>query len=138
MLQGPSMLSQMVGFPSFEWLKHIFCHITFSVSVQLQWILRLLPCLVLSCFSHDQLCVILWTVACQAPLYMGFSRQKYWSGLPCPPPGDVPDPGIKPESPTSPALAGRFSITSTTWETLPCLSFPNCSKRRCADISLRQ
>ena len=137
MPQGPSMLSQMVGFPSFVWLKHIFCHITFSVSIQLQWILRLLPCLVLSCFSHDQLCVILWTVACQAPLYMGFSRQKYWSGLPCPPPGDVPDPGIKPESPTSPALAGSFSITSTTWETLPSLSFPNCSKHRCADISLR-
>ena len=99
--QGPSMLSQMVGFPSFEWLKHIFCHITFSVSVQLQWILRLLPCLVLSCFSHDQLCVILWTVACQAPLYMGFSRQKYWSGLPCPHPGDLLNPGIEPSLPHS-------------------------------------
>ena len=37
----------------------------------------------------------LWTVACQAPLSMGFSRQKYWSGLPFPPPGDLPDPGIK-------------------------------------------
>ena len=39
---------------------------------------------------------------------MGFSRQEYWSGLPCPPPGDLPDPGIEPESLTSPALAGRF------------------------------
>ena len=37
----------------------------------------------------------LWTVACQAPLSMGFSRQEYWSGLPCPPPGDLPNPGIK-------------------------------------------
>ena len=43
----------------------------------------------------------LWTVALQAPLFMGFSRQEYWSGLPFPPPGDLPDPGI--ES-TSPAL----------------------------------
>ena len=41
----------------------------------------------------------LWTVACQAPLSMGFSRQQYWSGLPFPPPGDLPDPGIEPVSP---------------------------------------
>ena len=46
----------------------------------------------------------LWTVAHQAPLSMGFSRQEYWSGLPCPPPGDLPDPGIKPISPAAPAL----------------------------------
>ena len=39
------------------------------------------------------------TVACQAPLSLGFSRQEYWSGLPCPPPGDLPDPGIEPRSP---------------------------------------
>ena len=53
-------------------------------------------------------------VACQAPLSMGFSRQKYWSGLPCTPPGDLPNPGT--ES-APPALAGRFFTTSTTWET---------------------
>ena len=46
-----------------------------------------------------------WTVAYQAPLSMGFSRQEYWSGLPFPPPEDIPNPGIKP---VSPALAGRF------------------------------
>ena len=46
--------------------------------------------------------VTLWTVACQAPLSLGFSRQEYWSGLPCPPAGDLPDPGIKPASPMSP------------------------------------
>ena len=57
-----------------------------------------------------------WTVARQAPLSMGFSRQEYWSGLPCPPPGDLPDPGIKPESLASLALAGRFFTTSATWE----------------------
>ena len=55
---------------------------------------------------------------------MGFSRQEYWSGLPCPPPGDLPDPGIEPVCLTSPALAGRFFTTSATyWEAcgmLPC------------------
>ena len=54
----------------------------------------------LSCFSHVQLFVILWTVDCQAPLSMGFSRQEYWSGLPCPPPGNLPHPGTEPRSPT--------------------------------------
>ena len=56
-----------------------------------------------------------WTIACQAPLSMGFSKQEYWSWLPCPPPGDLPEPGIKPGSLTSPASAGFF-ITSSTWE----------------------
>ena len=59
-----------------------------------------------------------WTVDRQAPLSMGFSRQEYWSGLPCPAPGDLPDPGIEPTSLTSPALAGGFFITSTIWEAL--------------------
>ena len=45
---------------------------------------------------------------------MGFSKQEYWSGLPCPPPGDLPDPGIEPTSPLSPALAGGFFTTSAT------------------------
>ena len=52
-----------------------------------------------------------WTIACQAPLFMEFSRQEYWSGLPCPPPGDLLDSGIKPVSPPSPALAGGFFTT---------------------------
>ena len=56
-----------------------------------------------SCFSPVQLFVIPWTIALQAPLSMGFSRQEYWSGLPCPP-GDLPDPGIKLMSLVSPAL----------------------------------
>ena len=54
----------------------------------------------------------------QAPLLMGFSRQEYWSGLPCPPPGDLPNPGIEPASLTSPALAGGFFTTSATWKLL--------------------
>ena len=70
---------------------------------------------VLSRFSHVQLCAILLTLAHQAPLSVGFSRQEYWSGLPCPPAGDLPDPGIEPTSLTSPALAGRFLITSVAY-----------------------
>ena len=62
-------------------------------------------------FSHVQLVVTPRAVAQQTPLSMGFSRQEYWSGLPCPPPGDLPDPGIKPMSLMSPALAGGFFTT---------------------------
>ena len=50
-------------------------------------------------FSRVRLFATPWTVARQAPLSMGFSRQEYWGGLPCPPPGDLPDPGIEPEPP---------------------------------------
>ena len=59
-----------------------------------------------------------WTVAHQAPLSTGFSRQEYWSGLPFPPPGALPNPGIEPGSLESPALAGEFFTTSATWEAL--------------------
>ena len=52
-----------------------------------------------------QSCLTLWTVACQAPLSMGVSRKKYWSGLSCPPPGDLPDPGIKPTLPALQAVS---------------------------------
>ena len=78
---------------------------------------------VLSCFSRVQLCVTPWTVARQAPLSMGFSRQEYWSGLPFPPPGDLPDPGIEPASLKLPALARGFFTTSTTWEA-PLAEYP--------------
>ena len=65
----------------------------------------------LSCFSCVQLWATVWTLGHQAPLSMGFSRQEEWSGLPCPPPGDISNPGMQP---TSPALAGGFFTTSTT------------------------
>ena len=55
-----------------------------------------------------------WIIAHQAPLSMGFSRQEHWSGLPCPSPGDLPDPGIEPVSLMSSALAGMFFTTSAT------------------------
>ena len=57
-----------------------------------------------------------WTVAYPAPLSMGSSRQKYWTGFPHSPSGDLPDPGTEPASLVSPALASRFFTTSTNWE----------------------
>ena len=54
----------------------------------------------------------------QTPLSMGFSRQEYWRGLPCPPPEDLPNPVVESTSLTSPALASGFFITSTTWAAL--------------------
>ena len=66
----------------------------------------------LSCLSHVRLFATLWTVACLAPLSRGFSRQEYWSGLPLPPPGDLPNLKIEPASLMSPALAGGFFTTS--------------------------
>ena len=65
----------------------------------------------LSSFSCVGFFATLWAVAHQALL--GFSRREYWSGLPCPPPGDLPNPGIKSASLASPALAGGFFTTST-------------------------
>ena len=62
-------------------------------------------------FSHVRLFVTLWSIVLQTPLSMGFSSQQYWSRLPFPPPGDLPDRGIEPVSPWSPALTGRFFTT---------------------------
>ena len=67
-------------------------------------------------FSHVQLFVTLRTLAHQAPLSMAFSRQEYWSGLPCPSPGDRPNSGIQPISLMSPAFACGFFTTSANWE----------------------
>ena len=82
----------------------------------------------LSHLSHVQLFETLWAVAYQAPLSIGFSRKEYWSGLPCPPPGDLPDPGIKPvspESPVAPALEAD-SLPLSHWESpLTPASYPN-------------
>ena len=65
-----------------------------------------------ACAQLLGLLVTPWTVACQAPLTMGFPRQEYWSGLPFPSSGDLLDPGIEPMSPASPTLAGRFFTTA--------------------------
>ena len=66
---------------------------------------------VLSCVP---LFVTLWTLACQAPLSLEFSRQEYWRALPFPTPGDLLDPGIESVSPESPALAGGFFTIEPT------------------------
>ena len=72
----------------------------------------------LSRFSHVQFFVTPWTAAHQAPLSMGFSKQEQRSGLPFPSPGDLPDPGFKPGSLASLALAGGFFTTNAAWEAL--------------------
>ena len=72
------------------------------------------PVCMLSHFSRVQL-----FATRQVPLSMGFSRQEYWSQLPCPTPGDLPASGMKPRSLLSPALAGGFFTTGATWEALP-------------------
>ena len=75
-----------------------------------------IPACVLSHFCRVRLFAIPWTVAHQAPLSMGFSRQEYWSRLPCPPAGDLHDAGIERASLTSPAFSGGFFTTRATWE----------------------
>ena len=81
-------------------------------------------CLRASVVCHS---ATLWTVALQAPLSTGFSRQEYWSGLPCPPPGDLPDSGIEPAVLTSCALAGRLFTTSATWKSITCIIMHICN-----------
>ena len=66
--------------------------------------------------SHVRPFATPWTVAHHTPQSMGFPRQEYWSGLPCPPPGDLPDPGIKCACLVSPALVGRFWMQFLTLE----------------------
>ena len=73
-------------------------------------------CVHVYALSHDQLFVTPWTAARQAPLFMGFSRQEYWSGLPFPPPGDLPDPGTEPKYLGSPVLVVGFFTNHVTWE----------------------
>ena len=84
----------------------------------------------LSCFSHVWLFANLWTEAFQASLSMRFTRQESWSGLACPPPEDLPYPGIKSMFLMSSALAGLFFTTSTTWEA----QMANRHKKRCSTL----
>ena len=96
---------------SFSFLHSSTCCESFSC-----WEMKR-PVCVLSQFTCIWLLVTLWTVACQAPLSMGFSRQEHWSGLPGPYPRALSDSAMAPTSPVPPALAGRF-FTSTTREAL--------------------
>ena len=65
-----------------------------------------------------------WTAACQVPLSMEFFSQGYWSGLPLPPPGNLPNPGTEPTPLVFPALAGRVFTTWASWNTVPVLGSP--------------
>ena len=87
------------------------------------FILALRVC-VCVCAQTLQLCLFatLWTVAHQAPKIMGFSRLEYWSGLPCPPAGPLPDPGIEPASPVASCIAGRIFTAEPPGKPRPCLA----------------
>ena len=82
------------------------------------WLKKMLelPAHMPSCFSCVWLFETQRTITHQAPQDVGFPREEYWSGLPCPPPGDLPDSGTEPAYLMSPALADGFFTTSTTWE----------------------
>ena len=91
-------------------------HLARNLSFILDFSPSLPTCVCVCVRSRVWLFVTPQNIAHQAPLSMRFSRQEYWSGLPFPSPGDLPNPGIELESPTSPALAGRFFTTGATWE----------------------
>ena len=79
----------------------------------------LYPLLCAQSLGHVQVFASPWTVACQAPLSVRSSRQEYQNGLPLSTPGDIPNPRFEPVSPVSPALAGGFFTTNSTWEAHP-------------------
>ena len=100
-------------------LKHLYISgiiLFWRPIVSLQYSIGCLCLCLLSHISRAQLFRTLWTIARQAPLSMGSSWPEYWSGLLCPPGGALPDPEIEPVFLKPPTLAGRFFITSTTWE----------------------
>ena len=103
------------GISSLSSSHSLFLSLSYSIYFSSFWTIPVSKC-VLSHFSHVQLFAILWTVAHQTPLSMGFSRQEYWSGLPFPTPGDLPNPRIKPVSHVSclGRQGGRFFTTSIT------------------------
>ena len=124
-LQSPIQLASLwvtpVGFIVFVWgWKELIFFFFLATTCHSCSVWDLVPCVCMGTksLSHVWLFATPWTAARQAPLSMEFSRQDYWSGVPFPPPGDLPDPGIKPASLTSPALAGEFLTASATWEAL--------------------
>ena len=94
------------------------------LTINLKYVIEIMSfpssCMLAQLFTCVQLRVTLWTVAWQIPVPMVFFSRKYWSGLPFPTPGNLPNPGIKPASPVSLALAGRIFTTRATWEVQGC------------------
>ena len=113
-LAVPNARGRMYGIPLTGWMSGSSLHETQCNPVMVIYVMNM-SC-ALSRFSCVWLFVTLWTAAHQAPLSVGFSRQEYWSGLPCPPPGFLSDPGFEPTSLMPPALAGRFFTAGATWE----------------------
>ena len=111
-----ALLSLISKSPSLEFWTLVPLHLTWQLSayhinwgnqavyITLSIYLVKTTCIYICVLSRVWLFVTPWTVTHQAPLSMGFSWQEYWSGLPSPSPGDLPNSGIKPESPVSPAL----------------------------------
>ena len=101
-----------------KWKSIFFLHLLLYI-VETTFVLYSIECTqwLQSCLT---LCN-LWTVACWDPLSLGFSRQEYLSGLPCPPPGDLPDPGIEPISLASPALQADSLPTEPPGK--PCIEY---------------
>ena len=97
----------IIGFPSYLGHRRALSRVPCAIHSVLVSIL----CVCAKLLSRAQLSVTPWTVACPPPLSIGCSRQDYWSGLPFPFPGDLPDWGIQPESLASPELAGTFFTT---------------------------
>ena len=86
----------------------------------------------LNCFSHVHPFETLWTVTHHAPVSLGFSRQEYWIALPCPPPEDLPDPGIEPVSPAAPALqVGSLPLAPPGKPIWTLYSFSNHNQFQC-------
>ena len=93
-----------------------YCITNMELVIEYHYSNSLISYLCVCVLSHDRLFATPWTTASQASLPMGFSRQEYWSGLPFPTPGDLPNPEIKLTSLMSPVSAGRFFTTSAIWE----------------------
>ena len=104
--------------PALPFISHVISNCIYPVGTSVSSSTKC-ACM-LGCFSHVWVFETLWTIAHQSLLSMGFCRQENWSGLLCPPPGDLSNPGIKPLSLMSPALAGGFFTTRTTWEVHKC------------------
>ena len=111
-----SISSSQILDSNLSWWRSLVTFLSFSPRPTLNTKERLWASDGLRVWARVWLSVTPETVAQEAPVSMGVSRQGYWSGLPCPPPGDLPHLGIEPGSLMSPALAGRFFTTSGPWE----------------------